>query len=91
MMPQFNMCRISRYTISNNSNPKHNTTKSMVGLFPLDPHHDYYNIYLYHVFLIHRVQNWGVTFLSPFNSTVLSALQNLNKMLHRYRFSVPQD
>ena len=27
-------------------------------------------------------QNQGVTFPSPFNTTILSALQNLNKMLH---------
>ena len=30
---------------------------------------------------MHWVQKWGVTFPSPFNSTVLSALQNFNKML----------
>ena len=38
---------------------------------------------------MHRGQNWDVTFPSPFNSTVLSALQNLNKNLHWYRLSVP--
>ena len=41
MMPQFNMCRISQYTIDNDSNPKHSTTKSMVGPLPLALHHDY--------------------------------------------------
>ena len=65
---------MSRYTIGDNSNPKHNLTKSMVGPFPLAPHHDYLQ-YIYHVYLMHRGQNWGVTFPSPFNSIVLSALQ----------------
>ena len=41
MMPQFNICRMSRYTIGDHSNPKHNITKSMVGPLPLAPHHDY--------------------------------------------------
>ena len=41
MIPQFNTCRMSRYTIGENSNPKHIITKSMVGPWPLDPHHDY--------------------------------------------------
>ena len=40
MMPQFNTCRMSRYTIGDNSDPKHNITKSMVGIWPLAPHHD---------------------------------------------------
>ena len=40
-MPQFNTCRMSRYTIGDNSNPKHNITKSMVGPWPLAPNHDY--------------------------------------------------
>ena len=57
----------------------------MVGIFPLAPHHDYLQ-YMYHVYLMR--QNRGVIFPSPFNSTVLSALQNLNKMLHWYRLSV---
>ena len=88
MMPQLNICRMSRYTIGDNSNLKHNITKSMVGPWPLAPHHDYLQciyIYIYHVYLMHRGQNRGVTFPSPFNSTVLSAVQNLNKMLHWYR------
>ena len=50
MMPQFNTCHMSRYTIGDNSNPKHNITKSMVGPFPLAPHHDYLQ-YMYHVYL----------------------------------------
>ena len=50
----------------------------MVGPWPLAPHHDYLQ-YIHHVLLIQRGQNRGVTFPSPFNSTVLSALQNLNK------------
>ena len=92
MMPQFNTCRMSRYTIGENSNPKHNITKSMVGPWPLAPHHDYLQcIYIYHVYLMHRGQNWGVTFPSPFNSTVLSDIQNLNKMLHWYHLSVLQN
>ena len=87
MMPQFNTCCMSRYTIGDNSNSKHNITKPMVGPWPLAPHHDYLQciyiyIYIYHVYLMHRGQNRGVTFPSPLNSTVLSALQNLNKMLH---------
>ena len=69
---------------------KHNTTKSMVGILPLAPHHDSLQ-YIHHVHLMQRGQNWGVTFPSPFNSTVLSALQNLNKMLHWYRISDPQN
>ena len=40
---------------------------------------------------MHRGQNWDVTFPSPFNGTVLSALQNLNKMLHWYCLSVSQN
>ena len=40
--------------------PKHNTTKSMVGLFPLAPHHDSLQ-YIHHVHLMQRGQNWGVT------------------------------
>ena len=48
MMPQFNMCRMSQYTIGDNSNSKHNITKSMVGPWPLAPHHDYLQcIYIY--------------------------------------------
>ena len=57
----------------------------MVGPLPLAPHHDYLQyiyIYIYHVYLMHQGQKWGVTFPRPFNSTVLGALQNLNKMLH---------
>ena len=81
MMSQFNICRMSRHTIGEHSNLKHNITKSMVGIFRLAPHHDYLQ-YLYHIYLMHQGQNQGVTFRSPFNSTVLSALQNLNKMIH---------
>ena len=54
---------------------EHNTTKSMVGLLPLASHHDSLQ-YIHHVHLMQRGQNRGVTFPSPFNSTVLSALQN---------------
>ena len=89
-MSQFNICRMSRYTIDDYSNPKHNITKSMVGIFPLAPHHDSLQ-YIHHVYLMQRGQNWGVTFPSPFNSTLLSALQNLNKMLHWYRLNVLQN
>ena len=39
---------------------KHNTTKSMVGILPLAPHHDSLQ-YIYHVHLMQRGQNWGVT------------------------------
>ena len=84
MMSQFNICRMSRYTIDDHSNPKHNITKSMVGPWPLAPHHDYLQ-YIHHIHLMQWGQNWGVTFSSPFNSTIVSALQNLNKMLHWYR------
>ena len=62
----------------------------MVGPWPLAPHRDHLQ-YTHHVHLMQRGQNRGVTFPSPFNSTVLSALQNLNKMLHWYRLSVLQN
>ena len=51
MMSQFNICCMSRYTIDDHSNMKHNITKSMVGPFPLAPHHDYLQ-YMYHVYLM---------------------------------------
>ena len=60
MMPQFNICRMSRYTIGDHPNPKHNLTKSMVGPWPLAPHHDYLQ-YMHHVHLMQRGQNRGVT------------------------------
>ena len=44
----------------------------MVGPWPLAPHHDHLQ-YIHHVHLMQRVQNQGVTFPSPFNSTILSA------------------
>ena len=44
----------------------------MVGPWPLAPHHDHLQ-YIHHIHLMQRGQNWGVTFPSPFNSTVLSA------------------
>ena len=47
----------------------------MVGPFPLAPYHDYLQ-HMYHVYLMHQGQNRGVTFPSPFNSTVHGALQN---------------
>ena len=42
---------MSQYSIGDNSNPKHNITKSMVGPLPLAPHHDYLQ-YMYHVYLM---------------------------------------
>ena len=45
----------------------------MVGPLDLAPHH-YYLQHMYHVYLMHRGQNQGVTFPPPFNSIVLSAL-----------------
>ena len=69
---------------------KHNTTKSMVGIFALAPHHDSLR-YIHHVHLMQWGQNQGVTFPSPFNSIVLSDLQNLKKMLHWYHLSDPQN
>ena len=63
---------MSQYTIGDNFNPKHNITKSMVGPLPLALHHDYLQ-YRYHVYLMHQGQNQGVTFPSPFNSTILNA------------------
>ena len=42
--------------------PKHSTTKLMVGLLPLAPHHDSLQ-YLHHVHLMQWVQNWGVTLI----------------------------
>ena len=50
-MSQFNICCMSRYTIGDHSNPKHNITKSMVGPFPLAPHHDYLQ-HMCHVYLM---------------------------------------
>ena len=48
MMAQFNICRMSRYTIGDHSNLKHNITKSMVGPWPLASYHDYLQyIYIY--------------------------------------------
>ena len=47
----------------------------MVGPWPLAPHRDHLQ-YIHHVHLMQRGQNQGVTVPSPFNSTVLSALQN---------------
>ena len=35
----------------------------MVGPWPLAPHHDYLQ-YMYHVYLMHRGQNQGVTFIT---------------------------
>ena len=61
----------------------------MVGPWPLAPHHDHL-IYTSCTFNA-TGQNRGITFPSPFNSIVLSALQNLNKMLHRGRLSAPQN
>ena len=49
MMPQFNICRMSQYTISDHSNLNHNITISMVGPLPLAPHHDYLQ-HMYHVY-----------------------------------------
>ena len=49
---------MSRYTIGDNSNLKHNITKSMVGPLDLAPHHDSLQ-YMYHVYLMHQGQNWG--------------------------------
>ena len=51
MMSQFNICRMSRYTIGDHSHLNHNITKSMVGIFPVSPHHDYLQ-YMYHVYLM---------------------------------------
>ena len=45
----------------------------MVGPWPLAPHHDHLQ-YIHHVLLMQRDQNRGVTFPSPFNSTVLRDL-----------------
>ena len=53
----------------------------MVGPWHLAPHHDHLQ-YIHRIHLMQWGQKRGVTFPSPFNSTVLSALQNLNKMLH---------
>ena len=51
MMPQLNICPMARYTIGDHSNPKHNITKSMVGIFPLAPHHDCLQ-YMYDLYLM---------------------------------------
>ena len=51
MMPQFNTCRMSRYTIGDNFYLKHIITKSMVGPLPLALHHDYLQ-YMYHAYLM---------------------------------------
>ena len=44
----------------------------MVGPWPLALHHNHLE-YIHHVHLMQWGQNRGVTFPSPFNSTVLSA------------------
>ena len=44
----------------------------MAGPWPLAPHHDHLQ-HIHHVQLMQRGQKWGVTFPSPFNSTVLIA------------------
>ena len=62
----------------------------MVGPWPLALHHDYLQ-YIHHINLMQHGKKWGVTFPYPFNSIVLSALQNLNKMLHWYRLGVLQN
>ena len=49
---------MSRYTIGDNSNLKYNITKSMVGPFPLAPHHDYLQ-HMYHVYLMQMVSKMG--------------------------------
>ena len=58
MMPQLNICRMSRYTIGDNSNPKHNVTKSMVGPLHLVPHYDYLQ-YMYHVYIMQTESKLG--------------------------------
>ena len=45
----------------------------MVGPWPLAPHHDHLQYIYHHIHLMQRGQNRGVTFPSPFNSTVLGA------------------
>ena len=51
MMPQLNICRMSRYTIGEIQNMKHNITKSMVWTWPLASNHDYLQ-YMCDVYLI---------------------------------------
>ena len=64
MMPQLNICHMSQYTIGDRPNLKHNITKSMVGLFPLAPHHDYLQ-YTYHVYLMQMGSKPGCYILLP--------------------------
>ena len=47
---------------------KHNTIKSMAGIFPLAPHHDSLQ-YIYHVHLMQQDQNLGVT-LTNFDDSI---------------------
>ena len=72
MSPQLNICRMSQYTIGDNSNLKHSVTKSMVGPLPLALHHDYLQ-YMYHVYVMQMGSKPGcyricykITPMSPF-------------------------
>ena len=55
-------------------NPKHNISKSMVGPWPLAPHHDYLQ-YIHHIHLMQRDQNRGVTLCSK--AVTLRAYYNI--------------
>ena len=66
---------MSRYTIGDNFNPKHNLAKSWWGLCLYLRTMIIYNMCIMYI-NAKRGQKLGVTFPSPFNSTVLSASQN---------------
>ena len=53
---------------------KHNTTKSMVGLLPLAPHHDSLQ-YIHHVHLMQQGKNRGVTDIT-YNDDPTEMFQN---------------
>ena len=60
MMLKLNMCRMPRYTIGDNLNPKTWHSRSMAGPWPLAPHQDHLQ-YIHHVRLMQQGQNRGVT------------------------------
>ena len=55
-----------------------NTTKSMVGIFPLAPHHDYLQ-YMYHVYLMQTGLKTGVLHFPPPSTTLSSVLYKIEQ------------
>ena len=76
---------MSRYTIGDHSKSDTQQNQIYGGALAFSSAPRLFTIYA------SGVKTRGITFPSPFNSTVLSDLQNLNKMLHWYRLSDLQD